>query len=117
VSALPLRALRFRAGQSILLASLYRCDRACAVGPSYERAVEQAAVQSSLQTAPTAERGVRIDAANTQEALSYLPRGKASIVRRPGAGRRVGVAVPDWHNAFENPLPDEPSIAPISASM
>ena len=106
VRLLPLRALRFRAGQSILLGLLsIGAIAACAVGPMYERAVEQAAVQSSLQTAPTAERGVRIDAANTRQALSYLPRGKARrLFGAPVQGVESALQFPDWHNAFENPL-------------
>lgn len=74
---LPLRALRYRTGQSILLGLLaLAAVTACAAGPMYERAVEQAALRSTLDQASVADRGARIDSSSASDATRYLPTGK-----------------------------------------
>lgn len=95
---LAFRALRFRATQSILLALLaVGAVAACAVGPMYERAVEQAAFQSGLRSAPQQDRGVSIAARSPQEALSYLPAGAAArLFDAPVSSQQVSLVFPVW---------------------
>nr|MDQ2839063.1 hypothetical protein [Actinomycetota bacterium] len=71
---LALQALRYRFGQSVVLGLLsITAVAACAAGPMYERAVEQAAVRSQLAHVGTADRGVTIQGSSAAETQSYLP--------------------------------------------
>jgi hypothetical protein len=70
---------------------------AAAVGPMYERAVEQASVQSSLRASTPAQRTVRIDAARPAEARHYQPRGAAArLFGPPVVSRTLTLQLPGF---------------------
>ncbi len=91
---LSLRALRSRRAQSALLLVLSMLAiAACAAGPIYERAVEQAAVRSQLSGVSTADRGVTIQGGTAAEAAAYLPSGTdARLFGTPVAGLTTTVS-------------------------
>lgn len=91
---LSLRALRSRRAQSVLLLVLsIVAIAACAAGPIYERAVEQAAVRSQLSGVSTADRGVTIQGSTAAEAAAYLPSGAdARLFGAPVAGLTTTVS-------------------------
>jgi putative ABC transport system permease protein len=99
---LALHSLRYRLGQSIVLALLsVTAVAACAAGPMYERAVEQAAVRSQLALAATADRGVSIYASSPAEARSYLPTGtQRGLFGTAVAGVETPVTVSVAHSEF-----------------
>ncbi|MGI8882498.1 MAG: FtsX-like permease family protein [Jatrophihabitans sp.] len=103
---LPLRALRYRTGQSVLLGLLaLAAVTACAAGPMYERAVEQAALRSNLNQAAVADRGARIDSSSSGDAASYLPTGKQrALFGAPinGTEAKIEVVAPKSLRTFEN---------------
>jgi putative ABC transport system permease protein len=100
---LGLRALRHRAGQSILVGLLsMTAIAACAAGPMYQRAVEQAAIRSQLDHRGTAERGVTITAGSPGEVRSYLPSGpQARLFATPVTGFETDVSVTAPHSNFD----------------
>jgi putative ABC transport system permease protein len=91
---LALAALRHRGAQSVVLLLLsVIAIAACAAGPMYQRAVEQAAVRSQLGQVSAADRGVTISASSATEAASYLPTGaERSLFGTPVAGLQTTVA-------------------------
>jgi putative ABC transport system permease protein len=99
---LALHALRHRLGQSVVLGLLsMTAIAACAAGPLYERAVEQAAVRSQLSHAGTADRGVTVQASSAGEAQSYLPVGsQRAVFGSPVAGVETNVSVTAGTTAF-----------------
>jgi putative ABC transport system permease protein len=99
---LALHALRHRLGQSVVLGLLsMTAIAACAAGPLYERAVEQAAVRSQLSHAGTADRGVTVQASSAGEAQSYLPAGsQRAVFGPPVAGVETNVSVTAGRTAF-----------------
>lgn len=102
---LPLRALRYRTGQSVLLGLLaLAAVTACAAGPMYERAVEQAALRSNLNQAEVADRGARIDSSSSSDAANYLPTGKQRALfgaAIQGTEAKVEVVAPKSLRTFE----------------
>ncbi|HEX8093566.1 FtsX-like permease family protein [Jatrophihabitans sp.] len=100
---LGLRSLRHRAGQSVLVALLsMTAIAACAAGPMYERAVEQAAIRSQLSHTGTAERGVTITAGSAGEVRSYLPVGaEQALFTTPVMGFQTAVSVTAAHSSFD----------------
>jgi len=100
---LGLRSLRHRAGQSALVALLsMTAIAACAAGPMYERAVEQAAIRSQLSHTSTAERGITITASSPGEVRSYLPSGEdQNLFVTPVAGFETDVSVVAPHTSFD----------------
>lgn len=98
---LALTALRHRRAQSIVLLLLsVVAIAACAAGPMYQRAVEQAAVRSQLAQVSTADRGVTIHASSAAEASGYLPGSQLSLFGTPVAGMETTVAVAAPHSQF-----------------
>lgn len=99
---LALHALRYRLGQSVVLGLLSMIAiAACAAGPLYERAVEQAAVRSQLSHAGTADRGVTVQASSDGEAMSYLPVGsQRALFGKPVLGIETDVSVTAGATAF-----------------
>ncbi len=99
---LALTALRHRRAQSIVLLLLsVVAIAACAAGPMYQRAVEQAAVRAQLSQVSTADRGVTIHASSADEASGYLPSGsQRSLFGTPVAGVQATVAVTAPHSQF-----------------
>jgi len=100
---LGLRSLRHRAGQSVLVALLsMTAIAACAAGPMYERAVEQAAIRSQLSHTGTAERGITITAASAGEVRSYLPAGaERALFATPVLGFETAVSVTAPRSSFD----------------
>lgn len=99
---LALTALRHRRAQSIVLLLLsVVAIAACAAGPMYQRAVEQAAVRSQLSQVSTADRGVTIHASSAAEASGYLPSGsQRSLFGTPVGGVETTVAAAGPHSQF-----------------
>ncbi|HET6210663.1 MAG TPA: FtsX-like permease family protein, partial [Jatrophihabitans sp.] len=102
VQWLALHSLRYRLGQSVVLLLLsVTAVAACAAGPMYERAVEQAAVRSQLAQADTADRGISIYGSSPAEAQSYLPVGnQLALFGTAVAGVETPVAVDTPHSHF-----------------
>jgi putative ABC transport system permease protein len=102
VQWLALHSLRYRLGQSVVLLLLsVTAVAACAAGPMYERAVEQAAVRSQLAQADTADRGISIYGSSPAEARSYLPVGnQLALFGTAVAGVETPVAVDTPHTHF-----------------
>ncbi|HEV2887732.1 MAG TPA: FtsX-like permease family protein, partial [Jatrophihabitans sp.] len=100
---LGLRSLRHRAGQSVLIALLsMTAIAACAAGPMYQRAVEQAAIRSQLSHTGTAERGLTILASSPGEVRSYLPTGaQRELFATPVTGFETDVSVRAPHSDFD----------------
>jgi len=100
---LGLRSLRHRAGQSVLVALLSMAAiAACAAGPMYERAVEQAAIRSELGHTGTGERGLTVTASSAGEVRSYLPTGdQRALFGTPVAGMETDVSVSAPHSSFD----------------
>jgi putative ABC transport system permease protein len=100
---LGLRSLRHRAGQSLLIGLLsMTAIAACAAGPMYERAVEQAAIRSQLSHTGTAERGVTITGGSVGEVRSYLPTGaQQPLFGTPVTGFETAVSVLAPRSSFD----------------
>ncbi|HEY0167350.1 MAG TPA: FtsX-like permease family protein [Jatrophihabitans sp.] len=100
---LGLRSLRHRAGQSILVGLLsMTAIAACAAGPMYQRAVEQAAIRSQLSHTGAAERGVTVTAGSASEVRSYLPTGaQRELFGTPVTGFEADVSVSGPRSRFE----------------
>lgn len=100
---LGLRSLRHRAGQSILVGLLsMTAIAACAAGPMYQRAVEQAAIRSQLSHTGPADRGVTVAASSPAEVRSYLPAGaQRELFATPVAGFESDVSVSGPRSRFE----------------
>ncbi|HEX8079230.1 MAG TPA: FtsX-like permease family protein [Jatrophihabitans sp.] len=100
---LGLRSLRHRAGQSMLVGLLsMTAIAACAAGPMYQRAVEQAAIRSQLSHTGPAERGVTITAGSPAEVRSYLPTGgQREVFATPVTGFEADVSVTGPRSRFE----------------
>lgn len=100
---LGLRSLRHRASQSVLVALLsMTAIAACAAGPMYERAVEQAAIRSQLSHTGAAERGVTITAGSAGEVRSYLPAGaERTLFATPVLGFETAVSVTAPRSSFD----------------
>jgi hypothetical protein len=66
------RALRHRRGQAIVLGLLSGIVvAACASGPLYERAVEQASLRTALDHAPVSVRGLTVNSISMPDAATY----------------------------------------------
>jgi hypothetical protein len=66
------RALRHRSGQALVLGLLAGIViAACASGPLYERAVEQASVRATLEHAQVSARGLTVSTAQLPDAAAY----------------------------------------------
>lgn len=102
VQWLALHSLRYRLGQSVVLFLLsVTAVAACAAGPMYQRAVEQAAVRSQLALADTSDRGISIYGSSPAEAQSYLPVGnQRSLFGTAVAGMETPVAVDTGRTQF-----------------
>ena len=80
-SGLIARRWGYRRGQTSLLFGLsLLVIIACAAGPFYERAVEDATVRSTLSAAPLVDRGVSLDLAYGARLSTLLPTGKAAAL-------------------------------------
>ncbi|HEX8305313.1 MAG TPA: FtsX-like permease family protein [Jatrophihabitans sp.] len=98
-----LRSLRHRVGQSVLVALLsMTAIAACAAGPMYGRAVEQAAIRAQLGHTGAAERGLTITASSPGEVRSYLPAGQdRDLFATPVAGFETDVSVVAPRSSFD----------------
>ena len=103
---MALAALRHRGPQSVVLFLLsVIAIAACAAGPMYQRAVEQAAVRSQLGQVGAADRGVTISASSATEAAGYLPVGaERSLFGTPVAGLQTTVAAVGPRSEFNAPV-------------
>jgi hypothetical protein len=71
-AGLAWRALRHRRGQALVLGLLSGIVvAACASGPLYERAVEQASLRTALDHAQVSVRGLTVDAASQPDTAVY----------------------------------------------
>ncbi len=97
------RSVRHRAGQSVLLAVLSTIAvAACAAGPMYQRAVEQAAIRAQLSSTGTAGRGLTITASSPGEVRSYLPTGRQlALFAPPVTGFETDVSVVAPRSSFD----------------
>ena len=81
---LAARRWGYRRGQSFVLTGLAALVvAACAAGPLYERAVEQATVRSTLSSAARTDRGVQLDVASTSRPARSRPPVRRDTCSRP----------------------------------
>lgn len=103
---MALRALRSRRAQSgLLLVLSVVAIAACAAGPMYERAVEEAAVRSQLAGVSASDRGVVIEGASADDVRSYQPTGAdRRLFGPPVAGVEAKVSVVAGKTSFQAPV-------------